>query len=269
MCWNVCARGWVLSGSYPNTPEAGELPDISTEKSLIKKKWMFKTKELSALNDRINESLTDIYQFTNAEVQGIFRVCREEVSGLYKAAEAVSMLDLLLSFASTCRLTGDKEYTRPKIGGVGSTPQGTLAIKNGRHPVRKRHFLSHLYIKCIILPRQARDKHRENSKQVPFSQILEAISSSGTVVPNNTFHNDAQNVALISGPNMSGKSTYIKQVALCVVLAHIGAYVPAEFFSSPPIDRIFTRCDVCSLTPDRKLDSAYRMQRIYFLCIAL
>ena len=35
--------------------------------------------------------------------------------------------------------------------------------------VRKRHFLSHLYIKCIILPRQARDEHRENSKKVPFS----------------------------------------------------------------------------------------------------
>jgi hypothetical protein len=35
--------------------------------------------------------------------------------------------------------------------------------------VRKRHFFRHLYIKCIILPRQARDKHRENSKKVPFS----------------------------------------------------------------------------------------------------
>jgi hypothetical protein len=40
-----------------------------------------------------------------------------------------------------------------------------------RYPARKRHFLSHLYIKCIILPRQARDKHRENSKKVPFSQV--------------------------------------------------------------------------------------------------
>ena len=38
--------------------------------------------------------------------------------------------------------------------------------------VRKRHFLSHLYIKCIILPRQARDEHRENSKKVPFSLSL-------------------------------------------------------------------------------------------------
>jgi hypothetical protein len=40
---------------------------------------------------------------------------------------------------------------------------------DGGGAARKRHFLSHLYIKCIILPRQARDKHRENSKKVPFS----------------------------------------------------------------------------------------------------
>ena len=39
--------------------------------------------------------------------------------------------------------------------------------------VRKRHFLRHFYIKCIILPRQARDKHRENSKKVPFSRSVE------------------------------------------------------------------------------------------------
>ena len=36
----------------------------------------------------------------------------------------------------------------------------------------KRHFLRHLYIECVILPRQARDKHRENSKTMPFSQVM-------------------------------------------------------------------------------------------------
>ena len=44
----------------------------------------------------------------------------------------------------------------------------------GTEAVRKRHFLSHLYIKCIILPRQARDEHRENSKKVPFSLRVSA-----------------------------------------------------------------------------------------------
>jgi hypothetical protein len=42
--------------SYPASPGAGDLPDISTQKALVRKKWIFKTKELSALNDRINES---------------------------------------------------------------------------------------------------------------------------------------------------------------------------------------------------------------------
>ena len=45
-----------------------------------------------------------------------------------------------------------------------------ITIGDVEMEARKRHFLSHLYIKCIILPRQARDKHRENSKKVPFSR---------------------------------------------------------------------------------------------------
>jgi hypothetical protein len=49
--------------------------------------------------------------------------------------------------------------------------------------VRKRHFLRHLYIKCIILPRQARDKHRENSKKVPFSRSCCLSSSWSTRSP--------------------------------------------------------------------------------------
>jgi hypothetical protein len=44
---------------------------------------------------------------------------------------------------------------------------------------RRRHFLSHLYIKCIILPRQARDEHRENSKKVPFS-LSRVVAPAGT-----------------------------------------------------------------------------------------
>ena len=53
---NVRCDMSVRMCSYPATPDAGELPDISTQKALVRKKWIFKTKELSALNDRINES---------------------------------------------------------------------------------------------------------------------------------------------------------------------------------------------------------------------
>ena len=46
---------------------------------------------------------------------------------------------------------------------------------------------------------------------------------------------------LLSGPNMGGKSTFIRSVALAVMLAHIGTYVPAVSMTLTPVDRIFTR----------------------------
>ena len=60
-------------------------------------------------------------------------------------------------------------------------------------------------------------------------------------VPNDTLLNSAQSLALITGPNMGGKSTYMRQTALITVLARIGSFVPAEHAIIGPIDRIFTR----------------------------
>ncbi|CAI7883946.1 unnamed protein product [Closterium sp. NIES-54] len=60
-------------------------------------------------------------------------------------------------------------------------------------------------------------------------------------VANNTFVSEASNAMIITGPNMSGKSTYLRQVALLTVMAHIGCYVPARFASFRVVDRIFTR----------------------------
>ena len=60
-------------------------------------------------------------------------------------------------------------------------------------------------------------------------------------VANDTRLDDQQNMQIITGPNMGGKSTYMRQVALIVLLAHIGSYVPAERCTLGPIDRIFTR----------------------------
>ncbi|USQ15144.1 DNA mismatch repair protein MutS [Legionella lytica] len=53
--------------------------------------------------------------------------------------------------------------------------------------------------------------------------------------------NPSQNILLITGPNMGGKSTYMRQTALIVLLAHIGSFVPAKAVTLGPIDRIFTR----------------------------
>ncbi|PRP75733.1 mutS protein [Planoprotostelium fungivorum] len=70
--------------------------------------------------------------------------------------------------------------------------------------------------------------------------IAEKISPS-SFVPNDTYVTDASNFHVITGPNMSGKSTYIKQVALLTVMAFVGSYVPAQYASLRMVDRILTR----------------------------
>jgi len=60
-------------------------------------------------------------------------------------------------------------------------------------------------------------------------------------VPNDIDLHDGRRMLIITGPNMGGKSTYMRQVALIVIMAHIGSYVPAQGAVIGPIDRIFTR----------------------------
>ncbi len=79
-----------------------------------------------------------------------------------------------------------------------------IEIQNGRHPVI------------------------EQLKSEPF-------------IPNDTELNSEKQLLIITGPNMGGKSTYMRQTAIIVLLAHIGSFVPAEKTEIGPIDRIFTR----------------------------
>lgn len=92
-------------------------------------------------------------------------------------------------------------YTRPKIVNF----DDDLIIKDGRHPI--------------------------------VEQLAKEM-----FVPNDTFlnHTDSKTM-IITGPNMAGKSTYMRQVAVIALLAHIGSFVPASFAQIPLIDRIFTR----------------------------
>ncbi|MED6219937.1 MutS protein msh4 [Stylosanthes scabra] len=69
--------------------------------------------------------------------------------------------------------------------------------------------------------------------------ILENIHND--FVANNIFLSEASNMAIVTGPNMSGKSTYLQQVCLIVILAQVGCYVPARFSTLRAVDRMFTR----------------------------
>jgi DNA mismatch repair protein MutS len=70
--------------------------------------------------------------------------------------------------------------------------------------------------------------------------VVEAVSLKA-FVPNDVRLDDKQRMLMITGPNMGGKSTYMRQIALIVLLAHIGSFVPAREAVIGPVDRIFTR----------------------------
>ncbi len=72
--------------------------------------------------------------------------------------------------------------------------------------------------------------------------VLERLETDERFVPNDVFiNNDDQRLLIITGPNMAGKSTYMRQVALCVIMAQMGSFVPARSARIGMIDRIFTR----------------------------
>ncbi len=71
--------------------------------------------------------------------------------------------------------------------------------------------------------------------------VVETMVDTGRFVPNDTRLNDEQSLAIITGPNMAGKSTAIRQVALIVLLAQIGSFVPADSAVIGVVDQIFSR----------------------------
>ncbi len=71
--------------------------------------------------------------------------------------------------------------------------------------------------------------------------VVEFLKKGEAFVPNDTYMDDKERILIITGPNMGGKSTYLRQVALISLLAHCGSFVPAEEAEIPLLDRIFTR----------------------------
>lgn len=121
------------------------------------------------------------------------------------AAQATAMLDALGSLAQTATKPG---FTRPTILDCPPNSMPKINVFQGRHA-------------CVDI-----------------------THSGGEFIPNNLSlgeKEDASRVLLLSGPNMGGKSTLLRQTCLIAILAQIGCYVPAAECSLTPIDRIYTR----------------------------
>ena len=145
----------------------------------------------------------------------LFQRVREAILGrlpqIQQSASALAQLDVLGSFAETARL---HNYCRPQVG-----DGGVLQIRDGRHPVLEQQLVEERF--------------------VPNDTDLQGSSDEKSEIGNRK--SEIAQIALITGPNMAGKSTYIRQVALLALLAHTGSFVPAAEARIDLVDRIFTR----------------------------
>jgi DNA mismatch repair protein MutS len=71
--------------------------------------------------------------------------------------------------------------------------------------------------------------------------VIEKRMARESFIPNDVRFTEAERVALVTGPNMAGKSTILRQIGLCVVLAQMGSFVPADEAMMGTVDRLFTR----------------------------
>jgi DNA mismatch repair protein MutS len=152
----------------------------------------------------------------------LFQRVREDVLGqmpkIQQTASALAQLDVLASFAEIARL---HNYARPQVA-----DDGVIQIRDGRHPVLEQQLVEERFVPNDV-------------------QLGGAPNSDSARTGNESKHADSEigapQIALITGPNMAGKSTYIRQVALLTLLAHTGSFVPAAEARIDLVDRIFTR----------------------------
>ncbi len=136
----------------------------------------------------------------------LFQVLLGEVlsrtESLLATTAALAEVDILRGWAELAR---EAKWTRPVVDN-----SDILQITQGRHPVVER--------------------------------MLQSRPGAGSFVPNDTqLSSSGEQIALLTGPNMAGKSTYIRQVALIALLAHLGCWVPAQAAHIGVVDRIFCR----------------------------
>ncbi len=132
----------------------------------------------------------------------LFSAIRTEVANqLERVRKTAKAVARLDSLCSLAHTAVNNNYIRPIVDN-----SDEIIIKNGRHPV------------------------------------VELMLNGSPFVPNDTELNCRDNrIAMITGPNMAGKSTYMRQVAIITLMAHIGSFVPASYAKIGVVDRIFTR----------------------------
>ena len=140
-------------------------------------------------------------QSTRLELELFYAIRSEIAAAMPRLQGTANALKTLDALLSLARVARENNYVRPTL-----TDDGTLTIHDGRHPVVERMLSDNLF------------------------------------VPNDTEMNDGNlRMQIITGPNMAGKSTYMRQVALIVLMAHMGSFVPAREAAISLVDNVYTR----------------------------
>ena len=132
----------------------------------------------------------------------IFAMVRDKIeSQVERLQKSAGIVAMIDALCSFATVAEDMNYVRPEVDN-----SGIIDIKDGRHPV------------------------------------IEKILPSGSFVQNDTYLDENENrLSIITGPNMAGKSTYMRQVALITLMAQVGSFVPASYAKIGVVDKIFTR----------------------------
>jgi DNA mismatch repair protein MutS len=181
-----------------------KVPGTWSRRQTVKNAERYITEELKKFED---EALTARDRSIALEQQ-LFEQVRQAMlphaTTLQELAGSIARLDVLAGLAS---LAVDRRYCKPDV-----VEQRILNVVDGKHPVLEQ--------------------------QLGPGGTMNAATQ---FVANDVHFDEKQTLILITGPNMAGKSTYIRQVALIALLAHIGSFVPAASATIGLVDRIFTR----------------------------
>ncbi|MHC4208548.1 MAG: DNA mismatch repair protein MutS [Planctomycetota bacterium] len=194
--------GYYIEITHAHTDK---VPAAFSRKQTLKNAERYITPELKTFEDRITTAAAEAIEREKVMFEELCRLATAVAPALSEYADLVGELDVLACFALVARRCG---YTCPRM-----VEEPALDIRQSRHPVLDRTL---------------------GERFVPNDCLLGARPDAETSTVDPT-------LVLITGPNMAGKSTYIRQVALIVLLAHAGSYVPAEAATIGLTDRIFTR----------------------------